>query len=158
MKEKIEQLKTRFETELAQAAGSEDIEKLRIAYLGKKGGVTDLLKGLKDVSGQQKKELGQEINRLKTYVVQKLHLLQGKSVDSPTQGLAKGLFGAEAHGGALGGEPPGLQLRPLFFAEHPLHKVGLFQRPGHPGDLDEISSDQKHPDAPVPAGKASEPV
>ena len=85
MKEKIEQLKTRFETELAQAAGSEDIEKLRIAYLGKKGGVTDLLKGLKDVSGQQKKELGQEINRLKTYVDEKLTAMAAKIREMETQ-------------------------------------------------------------------------
>ncbi|MBR4940779.1 MAG: phenylalanine--tRNA ligase subunit alpha [Clostridia bacterium] len=67
MKEKIEQLKARFDAELAAAAGSDDIEKLRIAYLGKKGEVTDLLKGLKDVSGPEKKEIGQEINKLKSY-------------------------------------------------------------------------------------------
>ena len=67
MKEKIEQLKARFDAELAAAAGSDDIEKLRIAYLGKKGEVTDLLKGLKDVSGPEKKEMGQEINKLKSY-------------------------------------------------------------------------------------------
>lgn len=65
MKEKIEALKADFEAELAQAKNSEAIEKLRVAYLGKKGSITELLKGLKDVSAEQKKELGQHINQLK---------------------------------------------------------------------------------------------
>ena len=65
MKEQIEKLKQQLETELATVKNSEEIEKLRIFYLGKKGAVTELLKGLKDVLGDQKKEMGQHINVLK---------------------------------------------------------------------------------------------
>lgn len=68
MKEKIEALRARFEQELGEAASSEAIERLRVAYLGKKGSVTELLKGLKDVSADQKKEAGQHINQLKKQV------------------------------------------------------------------------------------------
>lgn len=68
MKEKMEALKQRFDQELEAAKSSDAIEKLRVAYLGKKGSVTELLKGLKDVSGEQKKELGQYINLLKKQV------------------------------------------------------------------------------------------
>ena len=39
-----------------------------MAYLGKKGSVTELLKGLKSVAGDQKKEMGQLINQLKRQV------------------------------------------------------------------------------------------
>ena len=68
MKERIEALQKRFEAELQEAKNSETVEKLRVAYLGKKGSVTELLKGLKDVSAEQKKEMGQHINLLKKQV------------------------------------------------------------------------------------------
>ncbi len=68
MNETIEALRAQFQRELAEAKNSEAAEKLRVAYLGKKGSVTELLKGLKDVSGEQKKEMGQRINQLKRQV------------------------------------------------------------------------------------------
>ena len=54
MKETIEALRQRFESELREAQNSDTVEKLRVAYLGKKGSVTELLKGLKSVAGDQK--------------------------------------------------------------------------------------------------------
>lgn len=68
MKETIEALRQRFESELREAQNSDTVEKLRVAYLGKKGSVTELLKGLKAVAGDQKKEMGQLINQLKRQV------------------------------------------------------------------------------------------
>ena len=68
MKEQIEALRQRFSKELEEARNSEAVEKLRVAYLGKKGSVTELLKGLKSVAGDQKKEMGQLINQLKKQV------------------------------------------------------------------------------------------
>ncbi|NBK80283.1 phenylalanine--tRNA ligase subunit alpha [bacterium D16-76] len=72
MKEKIEALAQQFQQELQGAASSDQVEKLRVAYLGKKGSVTQLLKGLKEVGAEQKKELGQHINQLKKTVEDKL--------------------------------------------------------------------------------------
>lgn len=72
MKEKIEALARQFQQELEGAATSDAVEKLRVAYLGRKGSVTQLLKGLKEVEAQQKKELGQHINQLKKTVEDKL--------------------------------------------------------------------------------------
>ena len=42
MREKIEALRERFLQELQGAQNSEAVEKLRVAYLGKKGSVTEL--------------------------------------------------------------------------------------------------------------------
>jgi len=72
MKEKIEALREQFQRELSSAGTSEAVEKLRVAYLGKRGSVTALLKGLKEVSAEQKKELGQHINQLKKQVEDRL--------------------------------------------------------------------------------------
>lgn len=72
MREKIDGLREGFERELAGAKSSEAVEKLRVAYLGKKGSVSELMKGLKDASAEQKKELGQHINRFKKQVEDRL--------------------------------------------------------------------------------------
>lgn len=72
MKEKIESLRESFEQELSRTMSSDAVEQLRVAYLGKKGSVTGLLKSLKDVGAQEKKELGQHINQLKKQVEERL--------------------------------------------------------------------------------------
>ncbi len=72
MKEKIDSLRESFEQELSRTMSSDAVEQLRVAYLGKKGSVTGLLKSLKDVGAQEKKELGQHINQLKKQVEERL--------------------------------------------------------------------------------------
>ncbi len=67
MKEAIAKLRAQFEQDAAKAATSADVEALRIAYLGKKGSVTELLGKLRDVPNEQKKEVAQGINELKKY-------------------------------------------------------------------------------------------
>ena len=66
MKVKIEELRKSFNESLAACTGRDDIEALRIAFLGKKGHIAELMKGLRDVA--DKKEAGQLINTLKTEV------------------------------------------------------------------------------------------
>ncbi len=63
MKTRIEELRKSFNESLAKAASMEELEALRIEYLGKKGHIQDLMKGLRDV--EDKKEAGQLINTLK---------------------------------------------------------------------------------------------
>ena len=72
MKEKIDSLRQSFLQELKEASSSEAVEKLRLAYVGKKGAVTELLKGLKSAGAEQKRELGQHINQLKKQVEEDL--------------------------------------------------------------------------------------
>ncbi len=62
MKEKISELLARFEADLA--AGKTPDE-LRVAYLGKNGATAELMKELRNVPADQKKEAGQMINGLK---------------------------------------------------------------------------------------------
>ena len=66
MKVKIEELRKSFNEALGAASGREEIETLRIEFLGKKGHIAELMKGLRDVA--DKKEAGQLINTLKTEV------------------------------------------------------------------------------------------
>ena len=61
IKQVSEQLKKRLEA----AKNSAEVEQIRVEFLGKKGQITELLKNLKDVKGDAKRELGQSINALK---------------------------------------------------------------------------------------------
>ncbi len=55
---------------------SQEVENFRIKYLGRKGLLNDLFEEFKKVSNDQKKILGQELNKLKTAVQEKLDSLQ----------------------------------------------------------------------------------
>ena len=66
MKAKIEELRASFGEALAACTSQEELEAVRIAYLGKKGYVAELMKGLRDAT--DKKAAGQLINTFKVEV------------------------------------------------------------------------------------------
>lgn len=72
MDEKIKSLKAQFEAELAQITDMGELENVRVSYLGKKGSVTDLLKGMRELSNEEKKAFGQLVNELKGAVTKKI--------------------------------------------------------------------------------------
>lgn len=65
-------IKQKLAEELAKTEDVNEVEGIRVAYLGKKGYITELLKNLKDLKGEQKKEFGQKINLLKADVENKI--------------------------------------------------------------------------------------
>lgn len=72
MQNKIEQLKQEFEESLQGL--SENLEQIHIKYLGKKGEVTALMKGLKDIAADQRAAAGKMINELKNELQQKFDI------------------------------------------------------------------------------------
>lgn len=72
MENKIIELKAKFEQELSEIQSLAELEGVRVAYLGKKGSVTDLLKGMKALSVEEKKSFGQKVNELKGAVADKI--------------------------------------------------------------------------------------
>lgn len=68
MDNKILELKEKFVSELEKIDNLADIENIRVSYLGKKGSVTDLLKGMKELSNDERKVFGQKVNELKGLV------------------------------------------------------------------------------------------
>ena len=65
LSEKISALREAFGAELEKATDREMLEAVRVAYLGKKGPVTELMKSLKDMTPDEKREAGQFINQFK---------------------------------------------------------------------------------------------
>jgi len=72
MENKILQMKEQFEKELSEIKDLSELEGIRVAYLGKKGSVTDLLKGMRELSNEDKKAFGQKVNELKGVVADKI--------------------------------------------------------------------------------------
>ncbi len=65
LEQKIADIRAQLDAAIAAAKDPAAIEAIRVQYLGKKGLVTDLMKELKDVPNDQKKEYGQKINVIK---------------------------------------------------------------------------------------------
>ena len=72
MDEKIAKLRAQLEEELAKVKDVSELENIRVSYLGKKGSITELLKGLKDLSDEDKKTFGQRVNVFKGEVATKI--------------------------------------------------------------------------------------
>lgn len=72
MDDKIKSLKNQFEQELSSIKDLAELENVRVSYLGKKGSVTNLLKGMKELSNEERKTFGQKVNELKGAVANKI--------------------------------------------------------------------------------------
>ena len=58
------------------ASNAEEIEALRIKYLSKKGEVSALFNDFRNVPNEQKREIGQKLNELKTLATEKINALR----------------------------------------------------------------------------------
>ena len=65
MSNQIDELRTTLVSELESINDAVEIENVRVKYLGKKGLITDLLKGMKDLSVEEKKDFGSKVNDFK---------------------------------------------------------------------------------------------
>lgn len=65
MDNKINVIKDEIKQKLANTTDLVDLDKIRVAYLGKKGSITALLKGMKELSNEERKSFGAEVNQLK---------------------------------------------------------------------------------------------
>ena len=77
MKEKLERIKSEA---LARIEASDALEKLndiRVAYLGKKGELTSVLKSMKDVAPEDRPKIGQMVNEAREQIESKLEETRG---------------------------------------------------------------------------------
>ena len=72
MNQQIATLQQEALEQLSEAVELSELENLRVAYLGKKGSITALLKGMKDLSHEERKTFGAEVNELKELVTQEI--------------------------------------------------------------------------------------
>ena len=69
MQSTLERIEREFDTALASAGtDSKAVDQVRVRYLGRKGEITALMKQLRELPGDQRKQAGQAVNRLKQAV------------------------------------------------------------------------------------------
>lgn len=86
MKDLIKSLKESAIKALEEVETLEDLEAIRIKFLGKNGEVTNLLKSLSTISVDERKTIGSEANKLKAYISDKIleikNELTNKEIDN----------------------------------------------------------------------------
>jgi phenylalanyl-tRNA synthetase alpha chain len=61
----VEEIKNNLNTAVDSADGSKKLDDVRVSFLGKKGFITEALGSLKSLAGDERKTIGQAINKLK---------------------------------------------------------------------------------------------
>ena len=90
MKEKLKKIREQIFNDLRREMSMKDLTNLQIRYLGRKGEVTQLLRSIKNMAGEQKKDFGRLANELKmeieeqfTVAGNRIKELTGKKKETP---------------------------------------------------------------------------
>ena len=68
MKEKLEQIKEKALSQIQDCDSAEKLNEIKVSILGKKGELTDLLKGMRDVAPQERPKVGQMVNEARAEI------------------------------------------------------------------------------------------
>src|SRR3989338_8626522 len=99
MKEKLQQIKDRFNREIGGLADLASLENMVTKYLGRKAGALNaILRGLKDLSEAERKEVGGLANELRKEMEEKI---SGARSALKGQGSAAGALDVSLHGAAV---------------------------------------------------------
>ena len=69
MENQIKQIEEIAEKELLNCNNSKELDELRIKYLGKKGELTHVLRGMKDLSKEERPIIGEIVNKLRDKLI-----------------------------------------------------------------------------------------
>ncbi len=72
MKQQLENIKTNAEKEISEAASTQQLEGLRVKYLGKKGELTAVLRGMGSLSAEERPVIGQLANTVREAIEERL--------------------------------------------------------------------------------------
>lgn len=68
MKEKLQRIREEAMERIQSSDGLEQLNEVRVAYLGKKGQLTAVLKGMKDVAAEERPAVGQLVNDTRAHI------------------------------------------------------------------------------------------
>ena len=68
MKERLQELAENARARIEESEGLDKLNDVRVAYLGKKGELTAILKGMKDVSPEERPKVGQLVNETRAKI------------------------------------------------------------------------------------------
>ena len=103
---KIEELRNEASNELSAVSAADNLELWRIEYLGRRGRLTQILRGLGDMPPEHRRSLGAEANRLKIFLEESFDQKQSeldnsKKITGHDQGVDVSLPGWPVPSGTL---------------------------------------------------------
>ena len=78
MKEKLQELAEAARKRIEESDGPEKLNEVKVAYLGKKGELTAILKSMKDVAPEDRPKVGQMVNETRTKIEEHLEATRKK--------------------------------------------------------------------------------
>lgn len=72
MKDRLEKIRLEALKRIEASDGLEKLNEIKVAYLGKKGELTSVLKGMKDVAPEDRPKVGQMVNEVRALLEEKL--------------------------------------------------------------------------------------
>ena len=120
MEEKIAALRARLKADLEAAKTPEALEGVRVSYLGKKGSISDLLRGMRELSAEQRKQAGALINALKEQAEQ---AVAAAAEALETARLAAALAGAKHYNPTLGYEQTEGSYHPITLISREVNRI-----------------------------------
>ncbi|MFQ5715852.1 MAG: phenylalanine--tRNA ligase subunit alpha, partial [Nitrospinales bacterium] len=104
MIETIKERQARFESDVGRAASLDQIDELRVRYLGRKGCIPSMMKALRDVAPDEKPRAGKQINDFKRRVETLIEARKRELKERSPSAAAEETFDASLPGRK---EPPG---------------------------------------------------
>ena len=89
MKEQLLKLKTEALNQLKECNDNNDIEKIRIQYLGKKGELTSILRSMGSLSEEERPEMGKLANEVRAVIEEEIQLMKEKVHQRESQSRLK---------------------------------------------------------------------
>ena len=72
MKEKLKAIREEAISKILESENLDKLNEIRVAYLGKKGQLTEVLKGMKDVAPEDRPKVGQMVNETRAAIEEKM--------------------------------------------------------------------------------------
>ncbi|MGH7770178.1 MAG: phenylalanine--tRNA ligase subunit alpha [Candidatus Binatia bacterium] len=72
MSESLDNLRDEVVDRIGRSASEDEVERLRVEVLGRKGTLTSLLRGLKDVPAEERPKRGEALNRLRGFLEERI--------------------------------------------------------------------------------------
>ena len=120
MNSKVNDIKALFDEKLGSVSTSEQVEELRVEFMGKKGLVADLMSELKNVPNEEKKAFGQEVNVLKQEIEKKISEKRATILEAEQQKL---IDSAEVYDESLPYEIKAGSYHPITLVQRDLERI-----------------------------------
>jgi len=120
MNSQTEKIRPEFDARLESVLTSDELEQLRIEFLGKKGRMAGMMAELKNVPNEEKRAFGQSINEAKQYIEQSLHQKLEELIRGEEQ---RQIDSAETYDTTLPTERPMGSYHPITLVQRELEEI-----------------------------------